>query len=172
MSAISVDQERETFTITDDAQADWALDKIAEAQAERDRLQRACQMRIDQFNSKIDEADRAYERDTGYLLSLLSDYFDTVPHKSTKTQDTYSLPSGKLVYKKPSQTAVKDDTALLAWVRVNAPDYVQTVCKAQWGALKKVCKTNGDRFVFPDTGEVVDGVRLEENPARFEVSIG
>ncbi|MGI5885423.1 MAG: host-nuclease inhibitor Gam family protein [Candidatus Spyradocola sp.] len=171
MSTMPMDDKAAGFVIDDDAKADWALEKIAEAEAERDRLHRVCQMRIDQFKAKMDEADRDCERERTYFLGLLSNYFDRVPHKATKTQETYALPSGKLVYRRPSMAAVKDDAALLAWARVSAPEYVETVSKAKWGELKKVLKVSGDRYIYPETGEVVDGARLEETPGRFEVSI-
>ena len=46
------------------------------------------------------------------VLDMLGEYFKTVPHKKTKTQEAYQLPSGKLILKKqePEPTVQKKTT--------------------------------------------------------------
>lgn len=159
------------FTVTTDSQADWAIEKIAEAKAEYERLVAVCDERIAQFEARKQDAEAAYTQTLSYMSGLLSDYFDTVPHKTTKTQETYALPSGKLVFKRPAKKPVKDDSALLEWVKANAPEYVETTEKTRWNDLKKRLMESNGRYIDMETGEVVDGVRAEEEPGKFEVKI-
>ena len=49
-----------------------------------------------------------------------------VPHKVTKTQESYALPSGKLVLKEQKPEWVHDDTQLLPWVKANLPEMIRT----------------------------------------------
>ena len=163
--------EKVEFVIDDDVKADWALERIAEERAEAERLKAVCQARIEEFEQRIEAIDKRCENNTGYLIALLSDYFASVPHKATKTQETYALPSGKLVYKRPGKTAVRDDNALLAWAKANAPEFIQTTEKAQWASLKKELAESGDHYIYKATGEVVEGVHLEETPGKFDVTI-
>ena len=66
------------------------------------------------------------ERKTSFLKSCLAQYFETVPHKETKTQATYKLLSGQLVFKKPKQKLVKSDDDLIAYFKKKQHD---GVCK-------------------------------------------
>ena len=159
----------EAYAICTDAEADRALEKIQDARAERDRMVAACRERIAEFEARIEAAEAACERETGYYTGLLYEYFGNVPHKATKTQETYSLPSGKLIWRKPSATIRRDEDALLAWAKASAPQLVETTEKARWGELKKALTEKDGRYNYTETGEVVPGLTPEEVPGRFEV---
>ena len=159
----------DAYSIRTDAEADRAVEKIQDAIAERDRLVNACRERIAEFEARIEDAQSACERETGYYSGLLYEYFGTVPHKATKTQETYSLPSGKLVWKKESVSIRRDEDALLAWAKANAPQLVETTEKTRWGELKKALTEKDGRYIYAETGEVVPGLMPEEVPGRFEV---
>lgn len=161
--------EFETFTITDDSKADWAIDRIAEERAERDRLVNACDMRIETFERRKEQAVSDCENRTAFLLNALADYFSRVPHKATKTQESYALPSGKLVLRHPSPKIVRDEGKLLKWARENFPNLIATTENVDWANLKKALKAVDDHYIDPKTGVVVDGVKLEELPDSFDV---
>lgn len=160
---------KEAYEIHSDAEADRAIEKIQDARAERDRLVEACNERIAEFEARIKAIEADCERETGYYTGLLFEYFGGVPHKRTKTQETYALPSGKLVLKRPAVAPRIDEERLLQWAQASAPEFVQTVVKTRWGDLKKQIVLKNDRYIFAETGEVVDGLTPEEQPERFEV---
>jgi hypothetical protein len=114
--------------------------------------------------------DMRYENSTGYLLSKLYEYFNTVEHKNTKTQESYQLLSGKLVFKKPKLEANKSEDALLEWCKTNAPEYVKTSESVAWGELKKNLVFVEDKAILKDTGEVVGGISVAESLGSFDVS--
>ena len=116
----------ETFTIADDSTAEWALRKVLEAKAEKDRLTELVKAEAAKLKTHQELIDKKYENSTGFLMAHLFRYFNTVEHKNTKTQETYQLLSGKLVFKKPKLEANKSEDALLAWCKNNAPEYVKT----------------------------------------------
>jgi len=160
-----------TFTVSDDNAADWALSKIAEEQKQRDRIRATAEEKIAWYQKRIEDADRAYNNSTVYLKAALADYMEKVKAKETKTQKTYALASGKLIYKKPSKKVVRDEEALLSFAKESAPDFVETVEKVKWGDLKKTLTETESGYVTAD-GELVKGVTLEDVPASFDVKVG
>ncbi len=158
------------FSIKDDNVADWALRKIAEEQEEFDRLKGLAEQQIEELRLKIKHLEETAERKTSFLKGCLAQYFQTVPHKSTKTQESYKLLSGSLVFKLPKQSMVKDDEALLEHFRQNGlQEYIKTEEKPMWGEYKKNLSIVDGKVVDTTTGEVVDAVRVEEAPGTFDV---
>ena len=159
----------ERYRIKSDAEADRWVEKIREARADRDRLVNACNERIAEFEARAKAAEEDCEKETGFALGLLYEYFGSVDRKHSKTQESYSLPSGKLVYKKPTIAPRIDDERLLEWARASAPEYITTVQKAKWSDLKKALVLQDDHYIFSETGEVVDGLTPEEKEGGFDI---
>lgn len=88
---------RPVWRITDDGCADWACRKIAEEKTELDRITALGESQIEKIQQRIDAAQRRYENGTRFLTGKLAEYFETVPHKTTKTKHSYRLLSGELV---------------------------------------------------------------------------
>ena len=161
--------EQERYHITSDAEADRWVEKIRDARAERDRFVNACNERIAEFEARAKAAEEECDKECGYALALLHEYFGTVERKRSKTQETYSLPSGKLVYKMPSIAPRIDEERLLNWVKAEAPEFVATTVKTKWGELKKALVLKDDHYIFTATGEIVDGLTPEEKEGGFDI---
>lgn len=100
---------RPVWRITDDGCADWACRKIAEEKTELDRITALGESQIEKIQQRIDAAQRRYENGTRFLTGKLAEYFETVPHKTTKTKHSYRLLSGTLVKKIGGNTMKQDD---------------------------------------------------------------
>jgi hypothetical protein len=161
--------EDERYHITTDAEADRWVEKIRDARAERDRFVNACNERIAEFEARAKAAEEECDKECGFALALLHEYFGTVERKHSKTQETYSLPSGKLIYKLPSIAPRIDEERLLNWVKAEAPEFVATTVKTKWGELKKALVLKGDHYIFTATGEIVDGLTPEEKEGGFDI---
>ena len=161
---------REQFEITDDSTAEWALKKIIDAKKERQRLLDLVDVEKQKLEAKKDQINKRYDTDTGFLLSKLNAYLDTVTRKKTKTQETYQLLSGKLVRKFAKQKLVPDKEALLAWCKENAPEYVKRTEEAMWGEVKGKFNIVDGSVIYSDTGEYVPCVGVEETPMAFDVT--
>ena len=98
----------------------------------------------------------------------------TVAVKSTKTQDTYQLLSGKLVRKRPSVTFEVDDAKLLEWLdSTNREDMIKTTRKPAWAEIKKLLTGDAETglAVIEETGECVDGIKAVETPGSFDIKL-
>lgn len=162
--------ERKGFSINDDATADWALRKIKEENAEYERLTLIACEQIAEINLKIKHLEEAAERKTAFLKGCLAEYFKTVPHKTTKTQESYKLLNGSLVMKLGSQTMVKNDAELVEYFRQNGmSEYIKVKEEPKWAEFKKNLSIVDGKVVDTTTGEIVDVVRVEEVPGTFDV---
>lgn len=168
------DYESEVFTVDTDAKANWALKKIKEETEEADRLKAIITAEREELDRKEKEIEDRLVNKTGYLKGLLYEYFGTVEHKQTKTQESYKLLDGSLVYKKPTRKIVKpeDDTALMIYLDVNAPEYVETKKSVRWGDYKKnLAITDDGSVVDTSTGEQLSFIQTEESEASFDVKV-
>ena len=166
--------ENEGFVIDNDNKANWALKKIREATAEADRLKAIITAERDELAEKERKINEKLDHDTSYLKGLLYGYFETVEHKATKTQESYKLLDGSLVYKIPTRKIAKpDEDKLVAYLKTNAPELVKTVETAAWGDFKKTLALADDGTVVnTETGEVLDFIGTEETAGSFDVKVG
>lgn len=155
----------EPFRVTDDKAAEWCIRKIREAQNEKQRWR-------DYYAEQQRKIDQEADNSIGYFEALLADYFETVPHKRTKTQESYQLPGGKLVRRQQAPEYQRDEAALLPWLKQNAPELVKVTEAADWAALKKrlIIAPDGATVATED-GEIVPGVTATNRPDVFKVEI-
>lgn len=164
------EDEQKGFSINDDAVADWAVKKIAEEQAEVERLKALAEQQIAEINLKVKHVEEQAERKARFLNGCLRQYFGTVPHKETKTQESYKLLSGTLVMKKATENLTKDDDALVEYFQQNnMQEYIKTEYKPKWAKFKKELAIVDEKVINTATGEVVDVVKVEQVPESFEV---
>ena len=165
------DQQIQRWRITDDGCADWALKKIKLEKDEHDRIVALAEQEIARLKDQIERADRRYEQNTTFLTSMLAQFFETVPHKKTKTgTESYRLLNGQLVKKPAAIKLQPDDEKLVAWLRAaGREDLIKVETKAMWGELKKKIEMVGTVAMIPDTGEIVDGIDVVEVPPAFSV---
>lgn len=162
---IEVPEAEELFAIDDDSKADWAVRKIAEHRAEIDRWQA-------HYTRQMERVRVTEQASIDYLTRLLQDYFRTLPHKTTKTEESYKLPSGKVYMKAQQPKYTRNEEELTAWAKENRPELVKTTVTetTDWNTLKKATTTLEDGTVVDSlTGELIPGVTAEMRPAEFKV---
>lgn len=175
MDAFAYQEEPEThaqWKIADDGCADWAVNKIAEERAELARIEELAEAQIARIEEKLAAARKRCENGTRFLTGKLAEYFATVPHKKTKTQETYRLLSGTLKMKLGGVTMKQDDTKLLEFLKASGQnEYIKITEAPKWGDFKKRLEIQGTDVVDMETGEIVEGVQLIEKPDTFTVDV-
>ena len=126
---------------------------------------------IAEANFKIEQAKKRYEANSSFLTSKLAEYFEKVPKKATKTQETYRLLSGTLVRRFATVKPTPDKEKLAQWLKTNGyTDYIKTIEEPKWGEFKELLNTEGNIPTIKDTGEIVEGVALVE-PIEFKSAL-
>ena len=174
LEAMEAAEEERSFRIDDDHKAEWAMRVIAEERAEAERLNDIRRKMIADYTEQIRRENERLEKRTSMLTAMLMDYFDTVEHRSTATQEKYRLPSGELVRKYPAPKIERNDAQLVEWLKANGCEqYVKVKETPAWDELKKQCVSfDGDGYaIYMPTGEVIDGVAAVPQEAVFNVEI-
>lgn len=177
--------DKKPFEITNDGLADWAIRTIQADEEEYDRLIEDIKEEIVLLEERIAEEEKKKERKTSFLKFHLRKYFATVPRKVTKTQESYKLPSGNLVFRKGGYAYDTDNDKLCDWLlKSNKSQFVKTVKKADWAELKKSCTVEVvpsldadgniisglDTYVVKDEkGNKVEGITVSRKPDTFDI---
>lgn len=160
---------REKFRIDNDLKAEWAAKRVAGEAREAQRIVQICQDQIDFYKARIDVWNGA----PANLRRLLEEYFDTVPHRRTKTLEYYALACGRLVKKKLPIAYERDDAAILAWARKNYAGYIKLEEKLDWAAMKKdlTCDDATGECIIGWSGETVPCLTAVVRGPKFEVKL-
>lgn len=157
-------ETEETFRVDDDQKAEWCLQKIREANEEKERWFAF----YDEQKRKVAET---CDLTVNNMTEMLRSFFDSVPHKATKTQESYSLPSGKLVVKQQEPEYERDDESVLAWLKDNSGEkYIKVKESLDWAGLKKTLTVCGET-VADENGEVIPGIKAIEREPVFKVEV-
>lgn len=158
-------EESASFIIDNDQKADWAVRKIMETE-------NAAKMWKEYYKKQSDRVEQTTQQRIAYFTAMLESYFETVPHKATKTSEKYKLPSGVLVRKAQAPEYERDDAQIIAWCAENAPSCVENVPKLKWTALKGLFVVNNGQAIDEITGEVVPGIKIVPRDPIFAVQKG
>lgn len=166
------------YHVISDGLAERALKRIKKATDERNRLVALATEQIEELTSKINELDEKYKRETAYFKMKLYEYFNSEEIrkniKETKTQASYKLLSGSLVFKKPTQKMEPNREKLLEYVKANnMPEFVKTKEDIDWAAYKKECEIVDGKVVNTQTGDLLpeDLIEVQDVPGEFDVKL-
>ena len=166
MSEVLINKpEQDEIEVRSTIEAKWQFEQRKRIMADRDELVAYYE---DQINKVIADADYKI----GFIDRALFAFFQTVEHKKTKTQESWSIPGGKLMLKKQAPEFKRDDKTVIEWLK-QTPDgsqYVKTVESLDWANLKKDSTVVGGSIVNMD-GEVIPGVEVIEREDKFVVEV-
>jgi phage host-nuclease inhibitor protein Gam len=152
----------EGWRIEDDKAAEWCVEKLREAEADKEFWKAHYAKQLESVNRTNDET---IERMKGFLR----EYFDRVPHKKTKTQENYPLPSGKLVMKHVEPEYQRDDKDVIEWLKANrAGQFIKTKESLDWAEMKKSLTVIGETVADED-GQIIPCIRAVAQPDKFSI---
>ena len=159
-----VDYEEDGFSIKDDRSAEYALKRIRETQEEVEKFR-------EYYDAQIRKMQERADGIKGFYMGHLQKYFNGVPHKTTKTQESYDLPSARLVFKQQKPEFVRDEDLMLKFIHENElVGYLKVKESVDWAEMKKACEVIGEDVYLKFTGEIIPGVKAVAREPKFDVS--
>ena len=150
------------FHIEDDAMAEWALKQKKNAEDEK-------AMWKEHYDTMFARVCATCDATIANMEHYLREYFDKVPHKHTDTQESYRLPSGKLVLKRQDYDYQREDSDVIEWLKKNnGQKFVKTKETLDWAALKKTLSVVGET-VADGNGEIIPCIKAIERPDVFKI---
>ena len=170
------------FEITDASTADCALSKIADKLNRTKYFVVCAEQEIKKHKEQIKDAQEKCEREVQFLSGCLGQYLELeeVPKKKTKTQETVTLPAGKIVKKLPKVefvmcygepvTSHKDDDNFVDQIRDIDKDLIKTKEEVDWANLKPLLASDDNgNVIYKKTGELIDMLETKETLPYIEI---
>lgn len=170
------------FIVDDEAKAEWALRKLARAEAEMARDRALATEEIAKISSWLEERSAVILRRIEFFSSLLVE-FHTNEIAADPNRKTISLPSGTLRARKAADRwVIEAPEVFITWAKDNLPEAVRVKespalaeIKSQLAVSKVACTTEDGQPGFyasvPDTGEIVPGVTVVPVPGGLTYSV-
>ena len=179
-----IESEHKEFEIKDASTADWAISKIADERKRRDYFIECANKEIEKLKAQIKEMEDKCERTTSYLSGCLGKYLerDEVPKKKTATQESITLPAGKIIKKLPkiehimssgeAVTKHKNDDNFIKEIKGLDKKLIKTIKEVDWATLKKnITNTEDGIVVYKETGDIIESLSTRETLPSIEVKI-
>lgn len=159
--------------IHDDEYADWTIEKIKFLQSELERKKMIVENKKAILDEWFEKEKKDIDNKISFYTARLQEYFDSLDPKvlkKSKTQVSYSLPSGKLKKVLEKEDFEKEDEELLKWLKNNNyTDFIKVKESIDWAKLKGNIEVNNGKAVLKDTGELIDSIKVIKKPAEFKV---
>ena len=179
-----VESEYKEFEIKDASTADWAISKIADERRRKDYFVECANKEIEKLQTQIKEMEEKCERTTSYLSGCLGKYLerDEVPKKKTTTQESITLPAGKIIKKLPkieyvmssgeAVTKHKNDDDFVKEIKRLDKKLIKTIKEVDWATLKKnITNTEDGMVIYKETGDIIGSLSTRETLPSIEVKI-
>jgi len=166
-----VSSEEETgraFRIRNLDQADWAVRKIARLEARRQECRDLVEAESAKLAAWLKKQEEEADRERSFFDSLLRDYLEEQRQQDPRLK-TIKLPHGRVGLRKQHPEYIRDNDQLLTWLQANRPELVKVKTEPDWAAVKAAATVLGDIMADPDTGEVIEGIRIVERPDKLAV---
>ena len=177
-----VEGEYKEFEIKDASTADWAISKIADERKRKDYFVECAKKEIERLQTQIKEIEEKCERTTSYLSGCLGKYLelDEVPKKTTKTQESVTLPAGKIIKKLPrieyvmsggeDVTKHKSDDEFIKEIKGLDKKLIKTVKEVDWATLKKnITSDEEGNVMLKDTGEYIESLSARKTLPSIKI---
>lgn len=177
-----VEDGAKEFEIADASTADWAISKIAEERKRTQYFIDVAKKEIENLEKQIKDMEEKCERSVQYLSGCLGKYLerDDVPTKKTTTQESITLPAGKIIkkfakteFKMPNGKSVtnsKGDEKLVNEVADINDEFIKTKQEVDWANLKKHLDVDDEgNVIYKDTGEFLESIVAQETLPYIEV---
>ena len=158
-----IGETKQGWSCETDQDAEWCLLQIRRAQAEKERWKA-------HYADALKSVTAACDDTISRMEAFLMDYFKTVPHKRTKTEENYTLPSGKLMIKTQDISFDYDEDELTKWLKANGKGFVKVKETPDWAGLKDTLCVIGDT-VADENGEVIPCIKAVEREPVFKVQL-
>ncbi|GGN66348.1 host-nuclease inhibitor Gam family protein [Oceanobacillus indicireducens] len=161
--------EQEAFEIKDDQAANWALRKIKQLKEQQEENTALAEAEISKIEAWLQSVNGEAQGSIDYFQGLLAKYAMSKRESDPKFKSK-KLPNGAVRFKKQQPKWHYDDKKLVESLKESGEtDLIRIKEEPNKTALKKLFVVQEGKVINPGTGEVIEGVTVEEREDKFEV---
>ena len=159
----------EGFKVTDDFKADWALRKYR-AYEERIKLnEQLAEKERNRIRDWLDKSNKQIAQKQEFFEQHLIAY---AIEERKKDRKTISLPNGVISTRQGNDAPViEDKESLLSWAKSNSKTEIIKVKEdVDLAEFKKHVVVDGEKVIWADTGEIVQGVSVRDGKLSLKIT--
>lgn len=163
---------QEGFVVNDDSRAEWAVRRIAQAEANIEKRREFVDAEIERLRAWQEREDERDQATITRMTGLLQPYFEHLRESGALgNRKSYKLPSGTLQLRSSGVKYARNDDELLPYAE--QVGLVRVKVTPDWSELKKrLASPDGHTVVDVETGEIVPGVSVAERASeQFSVKV-
>jgi len=162
---------QDRFTVDTDEKANWSLRKIKQFQQQKEANNKLAVDEVEKIEAwNKAENDKAQQR-IDYFQGLLA-YYALGKRNADPKFKTLKLPNGAIKFTKQQPKWHLDNDAVLKTLKESEQlDLIKVVESPKLADIKKTFKVQGNQVVNPSTGEIVEGITIEEREDKFGVVV-
>lgn len=150
-------KQDDRFVIDEPSKADWALMKLSEIRKQMDEIKKRAEIQEQRiFDWKTAELNKLAENEE-YFKSLLDEFMNANLAEDPKFK--FSSPYGKISTRRSKKWTYNDDALIDEY---KDTDLVKKMLKLDKNALKKRIEVVDGKVIDTETGQLVEGVSVEE----------
>jgi hypothetical protein len=173
----NAEHESSGFVVDNDRKAVWCLRKIKHLKEKQAKNEKLAESEIEDIQKEIDEVQKWLDEENDKLQNSINFFEPTLYsyalelRKEDPELKTHKLPFGQLQFRKKRPKWKYDNEKLLEFVEKNYEELVKVRKNVDKRKLKSWVKIVGGKVIMEKTGEVIEGVEVEERPEKFNVKI-
>lgn len=166
-------EEDDGFKVETKKEADWAMRKIRQLSREKEENKEMAEEQIAEIESWLDSENNKLEDNIEFFKSLLFEFLYQQRKEKDEEIKTINLPSGSVKARKQRNKWNYDSKKLVDGVKeAGLDDVVEVKEKVNKRELKDKSKVLDNGVVInEETGEIIEGVRVEERGEKFSVKV-
>jgi hypothetical protein len=169
------DTENDKFTINDLGGANWAFRKLSAMEQKRKEIKELANKEIERIREWQEQETKGLDSSKEFFEGLLIEYFSIQREVDPKFK--ISTPYGKVSARKLPDKWEYDDKELLAYLEAAKPDLIRIKKEVDKADLKKKAAESKEfaicdnQIVNMESGEVVSGVTITEQPEKITIKV-
>ena len=164
-------EKQDEFVIDDDHKANWALKKIRQMKNKIAEKEEFAQKEIDEIKIWLEEETGKLEDSIEYFESMLTEYAMKMKQEDEDLK-THKLPAGDLKFRKQRPKWNYDNKSLMEYLEESGKeDLIRVKRSPDKNKLKKQVEVVGNKVVDAETGEIIEGIEVQERGESFKVKV-
>jgi len=163
--------EDERFKVDDDQKANWVLRKIKQMQDKIERNNNLADAEIHKIEQWRERENEQANNSIKYFQGLLAEYAVSKREKDPHLK-TINLPNGRFGFRKRQpKWKYNDEKVINALKQAGRTDLIRIKEEPNKKKIKKTFDVIDGKAIDKETGEVVEGITIEEQPESFNVRV-
>lgn len=161
----------ESFKVTDNSSANWTLRKIKELKNSMKENSNFAYQEIKRYEDWEERENGILQNKIDHFESLLAKYAMDKREEDPKFKSK-RLPHGYIGFrKKQAKWNYQDDVLLETLKKNQLTDFINVTKKPDKEKIKKTFSVQNGKVINPETGEVIEGITVEEQGEDFNVKV-